>query len=346
MRISTFFILLGSAILAQKAQSQVTITSATIPTTNTFVVDRFLDSISAVRLNIGAAGANQTWNFANVGIIPAINNDTTYYIAASRTPCTRQFSGAQLAAGSATEYTYYSTSSSGMTIVGTCSTSDSSRFMPAQTFLRTPFSMGNSYTDSSRLVVYDFATGNDTVVFRQNLAADAWGNITTPAGTFTALRILRTVAFDVEILSIPASVVTRNAEWWSEGRPAPVFSHARTILYTPFGNDTTYDASFMQRFTVSTDDPVATFNSIEKVYPNPAFNQVAISFELKEANEARFEVINLTGQVVLSTAFEAWTVGKNTKNIDLENIASGAYMLRMVNKNTQTIGIQKFNVLK
>jgi hypothetical protein len=346
MRLITFFFFLGVLVLTPQAHSQVTITNASVPAVNTFVVERFLDSVSAVRLNIGSAGGNQTWNFASVGILSAINNDTTYFIAASRTPCTRQFPNAQLATGSATEYTYYSTNNNTLSIVGSCSATDSSRYTPPQIFLRTPFAMGNTVNDTARIVTYDAANGNDTAIFRQNLTADAWGTITTPGGSFSALRIARTFSFDVNIFGIPATVVSRSMEWWADGRPVPVFSHTRTILYTPLGNDTTYDGSFMQRFTVNTSDPVATFNSIEKVYPNPAFNDVAITFDLKEAVDVRFEVVNLMGQVALSTAFEAWTVGKNTKNIALENVPSGAYLLRMVNREGQTIGIQKFNVLK
>lgn len=350
MRLTTLFLFLGMSILTPKAYTQITITTATLPIANTFVVERFLDSNSAKRLNIGSAGANQTWNFANVNILSAINNDTTHYIAASRTPCARQFAGAQLAVGNPLEYNYYMTNSNGIFIVGSCSPTDSTRAIPPQVFMRTPFRMGDSYNDTSKFITYT-PNSNDTIVFRQNLRADAWGTITTPAGTFNALRVIRNIAFSVEIpiqgTLIPITTLTESIEWWSDTRPAPVFSRFRNIIYTPGGNDTSaYEASFMQRFTVGTNEPINTLNNIEKVYPNPAFQQISIAFELTQPDEVRFEVINLTGQMLFSTGFEAWTVGKNTKNIDLENISSGIYVLKMVNRANQIIGIQKFSILK
>lgn len=350
MRFTTLFLFFVAAVLAQKAHSQITITNATLPIANTFVVERFLDTTSAKRLNVGSTGGNQTWNFANVGILSAINNDTTHYIAASRTPCVRQFPNAQLAVGTPLAYNYYSTNSSGIAIVGSCTPTDSTRAMPPQVFMRTPFRIGDSYNDTSRFITFDAINGNDTITFRQNLQADAWGTITTPAGTFNALRVLRTISFVVYIpigsALIPVTTVSESMEWWSDTRPAPVFARFRNIVYTQGGNDTSvYNASFMQRFTVSTSDPVATFNSIEKVYPNPAFKQIAVTFALKEAAEVRFEVVNLMGQVAFSSAFETWAVGQNTKNMDLEHIASGVYLLRIVNKDGQPLGIQKFSVL-
>lgn len=352
MRFTTLFLFFVASILAQKAHSQITITNATLPIANTFVVERFLDTNSAKRLNVGTTGGNQTWNFANVNILPAINNDTTHYIAASRTPCARQFSNAQLAVGSNTSgYNYYTTNNNGIFIVGSCTATDSTRATPPQVFMRTPLRIGDYYNDTSRFITYDAVNGNDTLTFYQNLKADAWGTITTPAGTFNALRVLRTISFSVIISigvnRIAVTTVSESMEWWSDTRPAPVFARFRNIVYTPNGNDTSvYNASFMQRFTVNTSDPVATFNSIEKVYPNPAFHQIAVAFALKEAADVRFEVVNLTGQVVHATAFEAWAVGQNTKNIDLEHLASGVYLLRIVNKDGQPLGIQKFSVLK
>lgn len=346
MRISTFLFVVSASLFAQSAKSQITITSTSMPSASTFVVNRYLDSVSSVRVNLGTTGANQVWNFSTAGLAPVIENDTTYFMAANRTPYFQHFSNAQLATKADDEFTYYGYNANGISLLGSRSTSgDSSRYTPAQMWLRLPLAFNNTFADTTRLIVTS-GTLADTLTYRQQAVADAWGSITTPAGTFNALRVRRLLSFELEIIGIPIVVNTINHEWWSNTRPTPVFSHSRTVMYTPFGNDTTFDASFMQRFTVGTDDPVATFNSVEKVFPNPAVHQITVSFDLKQSTEARFDIVNLAGQTQLSSNFETWTVGKNTKNLNLETISEGAYLLRMVNRSNETIGIYKFTVNK
>jgi hypothetical protein len=57
--------------ICQMGTAQISLTSATAPNTRTGHRTRDVDTTAAKALNVGAAGANQTWNFSTIALDPA-----------------------------------------------------------------------------------------------------------------------------------------------------------------------------------------------------------------------------------------------------------------------------------
>lgn len=83
---------------------------------------------------------------------------------------------------------------------------------------------------------------------------------------------------------------------------------------------------------------VASINSLDNfinnvaVYPNPSNKNITVELNLKSSEKTTFELIDLTGKIVLSkTAF--LPQGESMQNFDISGLAKGAYLMRIVSKN-------------
>lgn len=72
------------------------------------------------------------------------------------------------------------------------------------------------------------------------------------------------------------------------------------------------------------------------VYPNPAIDEVNVSFQVEKNENAEVEIINAIGKSVLSTSVNAIS-GKNLVMLNTSNIQSGVYMIRVTVNGAQNM---------
>jgi len=80
------------------------------------------------------------------------------------------------------------------------------------------------------------------------------------------------------------------------------------------------------------------------VYPNPASNTATVALKLNTTADVSLEVYNMAGQVVYSMPSESRSVGTSVSSINLANLASGDYFVR-VSVGTETL-TKKLTVAK
>lgn len=68
-----------------------------------------------------------------------------------------------------------------------------------------------------------------------------------------------------------------------------------------------------------------------EIYPNPSENIFQIDFETKESSSLTFELTDITGKLIHSINF-ASSIGKNHLSLDLNQFASGLYLLNVRNE--------------
>jgi hypothetical protein len=178
---------------------------------------------------------------------------------------------------------------------------------------------------------------------------DAYGNVTTPAGTFPSLRMKETV---VETDSLFAKLVIFGIGTWISipanlGIPNPIIDTSET--YTWFGNNMGYKiVSFSydslngasgiewlkQAPTASSVNEVAGSNRT-KVYPNPSTGELFFSAAVNQV-----DLFSLDGNKVLSSAVNM------SQSIRLDELSNGNYLLVARNANNeittkQIVTIQK-----
>ncbi len=80
-----------------------------------------------------------------------------------------------------------------------------------------------------------------------------------------------------------------------------------------------------------------------KLYPNPATDQVTLSFKSEVSMEIPIQIMDANGRVV-TTQSNRSTPGKNKVNFDVSNLPNGNYMVRITTKtfsNTQRLVVVK-----
>jgi hypothetical protein len=163
--------------------------------------------------------------------------------------------------------------------------------------------------------------------------ADAYGNITTPGGTFPYLRIyavqqiIDTFIMDGEVIGLSYSE-TYTYNYMGANTKAPIFAY--TEVYT--GQGSASSASYWV--------PAATglaeqnnFTTNETVYPNPAsFGKVNLSFDLNRTTEVTLNIFDMYGKKVLSAGTQNLPAGNHQLPIDVSTLPHGLYTIEMASE--------------
>jgi len=155
---------------------------------------------------------------------------------------------------------------------------------------------------------------------------DGWGTITTPFGSFEALRVHHTInesdSLYVDIFGFASWVelpipVAHQYEWIAVGEKEPILRISTTVI---LGNETVTTIEYKDN------DLSASLNELEEsiqVYPNPTIQTLYI--EGVKAT-AEYTVYNIVGDQIITGAFMP---GKNS--IDVQSLIAGTYLLKVSN---------------
>lgn len=114
---------------------------------------------------------------------------------------------------------------------------------------------------------------------------------------------------------------------WSNGATTP-FTNV-TVGGTYFVTTTAQNGCQATDSVVVTSDPCAGIEEINieiSIYPNPTFG--IISIEINDKSNYNFELLNSTGQKILDGLL-------NDQQINLGNLANGAYIVRIFNSEKE-----------
>ena len=71
-----------------------------------------------------------------------------------------------------------------------------------------------------------------------------------------------------------------------------------------------------------------------KIWPVPASRDLNISFTLDEASEINLDILNISGQMVMSRDLGPRSSGSHAETIDVSNFKEGTYLLRFKSGNS------------
>ncbi len=157
---------------------------------------------------------------------------------------------------------------------------------------------------------------------------DGWGTITTPFGTFDALRMRHIIQEQDSIyigqfgqwvaLPIPVSTIY---EWWTTGELEPILRITTTNLG---GTETVSDIEYRDFYDpqfAGTNELTAELN----VYPNPAHNELTVDgLEIGST----FVIVSSDGKVV-----QTGTIVSASQTIPLNEVSLGSHTLFIRNTN-------------
>ncbi len=194
-----------------------------------------------------------------------------------------------------------------------------------QDMLQYPMTMGDSFTDTFGGTVTstgEFDRSGTTVV---NI--DAWGSLTTPAGTFSdVVRVVTVMNYSDVFMGSPfADYVETRYFWYDTEAAFPLLEYIEIEINGTQGVAT---FAYLDAVPVSTQSPLAEDIQLS-VFPNPATDQVNIEYALTEGSEVVVSVCNLLGKEVLMVTNGKQAAGRYQLNTDLSDLPNGTYFVKM-----------------
>lgn len=163
----------------------------------------------------------------------------------------------------------------------------------------------------------------------RNSTVDGWGNITTPYGSFNALRIdhliTETDSIYMEVFGTPTWIElpipdSHIYEWWTNGELEPIL---RITTSDILGAETVTNIEYKDIYR-GLDASLLDQTLNYALYPNPAIDELRIDDLQSDAN---YSIVSLEGAIVSEGNL---TVQKNS--IDISMLNQGAYQF-MINQN-------------
>lgn len=331
--IFTFFI-----SLANWGVSQITVTQADMPVGGYVAYLSIADTL--FQPDLQTVGANVSWDFSGMNAVAQTRDS---FVNVSSTPLFIRlfFSGSTVARVQETPdslggialseaFQYFRASSSAYENKGLGATIQSIPIglnnNPADVIYRFPLDFGN--TDSSQALAQLNIPGLfyiERSIKRWN-EVDAWGTITTPYGSFNALRVKSIIqesdSVAADTIQFRVNVPQRGEyKWIAKEERVPVLT-VNTLFVA--NNEISAGIQYVDSLrntgrTTSISQPLDEFANL---YPNPSLDQVNIQLLEKLGDQASIEVYGMDGKKVLDRK-----ISGNLMSLSLGHLPKGVYQV-------------------
>lgn len=338
---SAIILLIMLAVIPASIRAQITITSNDMPNTGDTLRYSMAKASSITAYNFQTTGSNHKWDFSSLQhsgqdvdtFVTVISTPILYY-PSFITNANQAKKGPKMSLGTfslTNVYDFYKKSTNSYTHVGFAATFNS---VPIPTLYSSPdyeyrFPLTYGQTDSCN---FGYNITIPTIFSYKNQSkrvntVDGWGEITTPAGTFQAIRIKSvitsrdSVALDSLPISIPPTTTVRTEyKWLANGYRTPILTAVQpsigpiTVTYL----DTYKPISGIE----NSEDKTIFFEA----WPNPADKNIFLMVNyFPEASEPLYwHLYHPTGKLIKQGNVHR---GTQPTTIDLEDIASGLYFI-------------------
>lgn len=299
--------------------------------------DEFYQSYSVDQLLPGPQGANKTWDFS---IINVYETGEVHAVDVSSTPFSDVFTNANIAFNYDETGTYNYSDIQQNVAFNLGTGFDEAQQMiiyyddPAK-LLEYPFSYNDNFTDT-----YTGEYQLEGLLTKQSgtltKTADAWGTITTPAGTFENVLRLKTIRDHIDSIFmqdifISRTIITyKDYEWYTSSSHAPIF--AITITNSALINDT---VSYYSTGTTN----VLEFESQNidfSIVPNPAHNIINIQYTSGKKGKVDISIFDLTGKKVMYKELFFNNLDNKEAFLHIEQLNAGLYFVK-INNGTNSL---------
>lgn len=322
-------------ILNISGKAQYTINSTSNPVIGDIESYRKVDSTG---LLFGSPGTGQIWNYGSAAIIYTAAPTSFSYLAVSSAPNNALFPGSNICAYNGSSYNMYNNSATKMENLGSASSSTTNCFVYTNpiTMLTFPFSYGSSSVDP-------FAGTSPVYTVSGTFTATGHGSGTLILPTSSYPNVLKVRQAYTQTLTMTTATMVFNVmqdSYYSAISKFPLFSvGAQTIATITTSTSVSYNKGGQISSILVAGITEQNNNQFEfSVYPNPCTNgNVNLKFKLQSNISSELCIYNSMGQQVKVILFNGLQLGLTEKNIDLSDLESGFYYVKLKNGDREQI---------
>lgn len=348
---ATRLIAVVSLILVAGAHAQITVTSTDVLGLIGKTHEIESDTTFSVTVNVGSAGANQTWDFRNVTM--QAERYSNLFMNRQGTPFAAQFPQANFvqkttfpAEPGSEFYLYVQVTSTTLQTVGSGVITPDTSFAGlegANEVTPLPLQFGATWNTTESDTIGDPQTFAIITASNTSNTVDGWGQARLPIGDFACLRIRAnsetitktifsgTVFLADTTTTIGYTWVSKNNYYLAmvtsqDGETNPNFTDA--LSFSRLASTTTSVASHSGRETMP------NVFELSQNFPNPFNPETKISFQLRQAGVAELSIFNIAGENVRTLVSAPLPAGEHTvtwdgRDVRGRNLASGVYVYRL-----------------
>jgi len=341
---------LSLLFLSNAAYSQITITSGDLLGLIGESQTVEFDTTLSVTVNVGSAGADQTWDFRSV-VIQA-NRLNLEYKNPQDTPFAADFPQSnivQKASGNFGQdfesYSYFQVTSSSLISLGFASSSSDTVFINFnnEQLAPLPVQFGNSWTSTQSDTFGNFPTFATIISITTMNTVDASGTVRLSIGDFSCLRVRGNNETTTQTIIngevfLTETTTSISYTWVSKNDFVVVEIESQDDETNP--NFT--DAAFFQRLTspaTAVEGPDETTNIpsrfvLSQNFPNPFNPETMIEYQVQQSSQVELAIYNLLGQKVRTLVAEDQAAGVYEVRWDGRDdqgapVTSGVYVYRL-----------------
>lgn len=338
-----FTFLLFFAFFFVNGFAQVVISETDMPTSGD--LPRFSIADSSQVLDPSAiTGANQTWNYTTLNAsfqrVDTFVTPPSAYASSfpgATVALVRNGNGANVGGFTFNKgYNFYKVSTAGYDNLG--SGGDVSGFNmslynnPADHVYKFPLNYDDrdtSYSEATLQIPFFLYVHQEQ---NRIYHVDSWGNLTTPFGTFSTIRVRNEIT-GYDTVSIPSQNVNFGTprplsidyQWLTKGMKTAVLSATGAMF-----NGLEQIGSVVYRDSLRPNVPMLGvaqgLQSVKgKMYPNPAAERVELELQAQLGGKATMEIFDMSGKLMLMESFE----GTSPISANVHSLAAGNYMVRV-----------------
>lgn len=348
---ATRLIAVVSLILVAGAHAQITVTSTDVLGLIGKTHEIESDTTFSVTVNVGSAGANQTWDFRNVTM--QAERYSNLFMNRQGTPFAAQFPQANFvqkttfpAEPGSEFYLYVQVTSTTLQTVGSGVITPDTSFAGlegANEVTPLPLQFGATWNTTESDTIGDPQTFAIITASNTSNTVDGWGQVRLPVGDFACLRIRAnsetitktifsgTVFLADTTTTIGYTWVSKNNYYLAmvtsqDGETNPNFTDA--LSFSRLASTTTSVASH------SGQETIPNVFELSQNFPNPFNPETKISFQLRQAGVAELSIFNIAGENVRTLVSALLPAGEHTvtwdgRDVSGRNLASGVYVYRL-----------------
>ena len=321
--------LIALVIASGPAFAQFTMTAADYPAVGSSYQYMGLDTTG---INEGMGGTGQTWDFSTA--TPNGFNLTIDVIDPSTHPDGASFPNAtHCFTYSSNTYQFFSNTNDSLKLEGDLSLVNTAiPYSLKPTLLAFPANLNDIQQDTMYSSYNGGAVGPAVRFGNYNTIVDGDGTVMLPGGiTYSNCnRVVHFAVYTDSSLAFPIATshtqLTR-VEWYVQGYPVPImYTETREVAAGGTPN-TTRSVYFIDTSVVSIDQPTPITGM--QLSPNPANDQVRLSYELTGNALATIEVYNMVGDRVRYLDQGDQVAGNYQLQLSTADLARGMYMVRL-----------------
>ncbi len=322
--------LIALVIASSPAFAQFTMSDADFPTVGTSYQYIGLDTTG---INEGMGGSGQTWDFSTASvngfnlsldvIDPSTHPDGASFPNA--THCYNYSSGT---------YQFFSITADSLVLEGDVSLVNTPiPYQQKPTVYQFPLNLNDIQQDTMSSNYSGGAVGPALRFGNYNTIFDGAGTVQLPNSVVYANtnRIVTFATITDSSLAFPiatSKTTLTRVEWYEQGVKVPVmFTETREVAAGGGAPNTTRSVYYLDTSIVSIDQP-SVFNSMQ-LFPNPANNQVRLSYELTGQATATIEIYSLVGEKVRVINQGDQAAGNYQVAINTADLSRGIYLVRL-----------------